>query len=80
MSYKIGASEKPPSHLFPEELSNPVSTAAVTTQAKQADEHDEKQRDVSNNHGDECECAALAVRYHTGRLGRHPCRADLWAE
>ena len=52
---KYQGQREPPSHLFPEKLGDPESTTAVTSQAKQANGHDEKQCDVSNNHGDECE-------------------------
>ena len=34
---------EPPSHLFPEKLGDTESTTTVTSQVKQANEHDEKQ-------------------------------------
>ena len=46
-------------------------------QAKQANEQNEKQGNVSNGHGDEYNCTICVLVNHTGELGRYPCRPQL---
>jgi hypothetical protein len=49
------------SDLFPEEMSQTKRATAVTTQAKQANQHDGKQNDVGSCHGYEGKFVASSI-------------------
>jgi len=49
----------------------------MITQAEQANEHDEKQRDVSDEHSDEGGFAGLGFKRYTAATLRYPIRAKL---
>jgi len=75
MDLKNYGQQEPVPHLFPEKLYQ--CTTPVTAQAKQANKHDEKQGNVSNEAGCDIGYSALAFENHTGHLGRGRCRAKL---
>ena len=66
---------RPVSYLFPENLGQRATP--MTAHTKQADKHDEKQGNVSNEAGYEIGRTALDVETYAGQLGRGRCSAEL---
>ena len=68
MGFKNHNQQERVSHLFPENLGQ--CTTPVTSQAKQANKHHEKQGDVGNEYRNEIGCTALDVESSAGQLAR----------
>ena len=68
MDFKSHDQQKPVSHLLPENLGQ--CATPVTSQANQADKHDEKHGNVGNESGDEIGCTALDVESYAVQLVR----------
>jgi len=71
---------EPISYLPPEELRQTKHVTTVIAQAEQANEHDEKQGDVGNKHGNEGGFAGLCLQRHTAATCRYPSRAKLLSD
>jgi hypothetical protein len=63
--------------LSPHELSQTKSTGAVTAQAEQSNEHNEKQNEVGNEGDDNVKLVALGIGWHAAVYDRIPFRAKL---
>jgi len=65
-------------HLSPKEATESARAAFVKAQAKQANEHDDKQDNVATEGDNNVKFGALEVEYHTSGCRRCPRCADLW--
>ena len=63
--------------LFPEKVGQAKLATTITAQAKQANECNKKQDNVSDGYSDEGGHGGLGVGYQTALLHRDPCSAEL---
>lgn len=66
-----------PPHLFPKQLSQSKRACTTMAYAKQADEHDQQQKEVGDKHRYNGRFIVLGVGYTAGALRRNPCRPHL---